>query len=211
MKDEDILTSEQARVLGVLMEKQMTTPDYYPLTLKALLAACNQKSSRSPVMALSLADVGGHVNELRAAGLITARIDGRVDRFEQHLSRKLRLSLETRAILCVLMLRGALTHNEIRIATSRMVDFSNTAALESSMETLMDGEQPLVICLGRGNGQREDRYAHCLSGTPTLPLEVSDQDIERSGIVNTQEQRIAQLERDVAELKTALNDLRMRL
>ncbi len=187
----------------------MTTPDYYPLTLKALVAGCNQKSSRTPVMALPLGDVGSNVNSLRAAGLITARMDGRVDRFEQHLSRKLRLSLETRAILCVLMLRGALTHNEIRIATSRMIDFNNTGALESVMVTLINGEHPFVTCLGRGSGQREDRYAHCLCGTPVLPPEPTQKHTEGSGIAGTQEQRIVQLEHEVAELKTALNDLRM--
>ena len=103
---EAFLTDSQARVLGCLMEKQMTTPDYYPLTLKALQAACNQKSSRVPIMELSLGQVGSIVNELRAEGLVTARMDGRADRFEQHLSRKFKFTTKERALICVLMLRG---------------------------------------------------------------------------------------------------------
>ncbi|MDQ6975843.1 MAG: DUF480 domain-containing protein [Mariprofundaceae bacterium] len=206
---ENMLNMHEARVLGVLMEKQMTTPDYYPLTLKALITGCNQKSSRIPVMALSLGEVGGVTSGLRSAGLVTARMDGRADRFEQHLSRKLHLSLEMRAILCVLMLRGALTQNEIRIATSRMVDFNDAKKLASSMSSLMTGDDHLISCLGHGNGQREDRYAHCLCGQPAVIVAEKSTTTKENN--NTQAQRIAQLEHDVAELKTALHAMRMRI
>jgi len=101
-----MLSDLEARVLGCLMEKQMTTPDYYPLTLKALTAACNQKSSRKPVMQLDENEVSVTINGLRARGLVTARMDGRADRFEHHLARKLKLSGKEKAVLCVLMLRS---------------------------------------------------------------------------------------------------------
>ncbi|MDX8401203.1 MAG: DUF480 domain-containing protein, partial [Mariprofundaceae bacterium] len=103
---EGMLDAREARVLGSLMEKQMTTPDYYPLTLKALTAACNQKSSRNPVMQMSEGQVGAVVQGLRRRGLVTAMHGGRADRFEQHLSRKLKLNGKERAVLTVLMLRG---------------------------------------------------------------------------------------------------------
>ena len=120
---EAMLTAHEARILGCLMEKQMTTPDYYPLTLNSLVTGCNQKSSRLPVMNLDQSLVGGVINTLRGRGLVTARMDGRADKFEQQLSRKMSLSSKERAVICVLMLRGALTLNEIRINTGRMVSF----------------------------------------------------------------------------------------
>ena len=131
-----MLTAHEARVLGSLMEKQMTTPDYYPLTLNSLATACNQKSSRVPVMNLNPGQVGGVMSTLRSRGLVTARMDGRADKFEQHLSRKLTLSTKERAIICVLMLRGALTVNEIRINTGRMVSFDEADELQGLIQGL---------------------------------------------------------------------------
>jgi len=204
---EGMLSAHGSRVLGCLMEKQMTTPDYYPLTLKALTAACNQKSSRVPVLNLTASEVGGVVNALRAEGLITARMDGRADRFEQHLSRKLSLSSKQRAVLCVLMLRGALTLNEIRINTARMVEFADADELQALLDDLMARDEALLLCIGRVAGQREDRFTHLLCGTPEIngathaPSESSD-----SG---GQWDRVDQLEHDVADLKEELKQLRL--
>jgi|UPI0003705214 hypothetical protein len=205
----NMLTANESRVLGCLIEKQMTTPDYYPLTLKALVTACNQKSSRVPVMKLSDSEVAGVINNLRARGLITARMSGRSDRYEQHLSRALKLTVEGRAILCVLMLRGTLTVNEIRINTGRMVEFPSQEALLNEIDTLMQGDDPLMVCLGRAPGQREDRYAHCLCGEVTLPASSSDD----AGLVAgsndpTLLQRVATLEQEVAQLRDELTSLR---
>ena len=200
---EDMLSGKAARLLGCLMEKQMTTPDYYPLTLKALVAACNQKSSRVPVMHLSLSEVGGVVNELRAEGLITARMDGRADRYEQHLSRKLKLSSQQRAVLCVLMLRGVLTLNEIRINTARMIDFESAEALQDVLDQLMLSDEPLLIRIPRATGQREDRYAQLLCAQPVMETPVNsitDHHIETD--------RLTQLEKDVADLKDEVMQLR---
>jgi len=154
-----MLGANEARVLGCLMEKQMTTPDYYPLTLNALTTACNQKSSRMPVMNLSGGEVGGIVSGLRGRGLVTARMDGRADKFEQHLSRKLSLSSKERAVVCVLMLRGAQTLNEIRINTGRMVEFADADDLQGVIDQLMQRDDPVLVRIPRGPGQREDRYA----------------------------------------------------
>lgn len=199
-----MLAEKEARVLGCLMEKQMTTPDYYPLTLNALATACNQKSSRVPVMNLTTGEVGGIVNGLRARGLVTARMDGRADRFEQHFSRKLTLSSRERAVVCVLMLRGVQTLNEIRINTGRMVEFDSADDLQGVLDQLMRRDDPVVMRIARAAGQREDRYAHLLCGEPEVSA------VAESGSVRTQpaDDRIAVLERDVAELKREVERLR---
>lgn len=208
---EGMLSVQQARLLGSLMEKQMTTPDYYPLTLKALTAACNQKSSRVPVMNLTESEVGGVVNDLRAEGLVTARMDGRADRYEQHLSRKLSISSKERAVLCVLMLRGALTLNEIRINTGRMVSFEDSAELQDLLQSLMDRDEPLLVRIPRAAGQREDRFAQLLYGMPELAVAMKKtgemaggSTMEASDLAD----RLAQMEKEVADLKEELRQLR---
>jgi len=203
---EGMLSAHAARLLGCLMEKQMTTPDYYPLTLKALTAACNQKSSRVPVLNLTLSEVGGAVNALRAEGLVTARMDGRADRFEQHLSRKLSLSVKERAVLCVLMLRSALTLNEIRINTARMVEFEDAEELQALLDAMMARDEALVLRIARVAGQREDRFMHLLCGRSDAEVAVKD-----SAFVKEQPalDRVTQLEHDVADLKAEVQQLRL--
>jgi uncharacterized protein YceH (UPF0502 family) len=199
---EAFLTDFQARVLGCLMEKQMTTPDYYPLTLKALQAACNQKSSRAPVMNLSLGQVGSIVNELRAEGLITARMDGRADRFEQHLSRKFKLTGKERALICVLMLRGPQTVNEMRIHTGRMVDFDSPHDVLDIINQLHNREMPLAVKLPRISGQREERYAQLLCGAPAIqPAQAT-----ASGGASVAD-RMAQLEQQLTQLQAEVSQL----
>ncbi len=197
---EGMLSAGEARVLGSLMEKQMTTPDYYPLTLKALTAACNQKSSRAPVMQLSGSEVAGIVNALRGRGLVTARMDGRVDRYEQHLSRRLKLTGRERAVLCVLMLRGPQTLNEIRIHTGRMVEFSDSREVEETLRGMMETDEALLVRLPRAAGQREERYAQLLCGKPDVPAPSLN-----AGSV---EQRLAELERQVAGLRSEVARLK---
>jgi len=204
---EGMLSAQQARVLGCLMEKQMTTPDYYPLTLKALMAACNQKSSRVPVMHLSESEVGGVVNDLRAEGLITARMDGRADRYEQHLSRKLSIPTKERAVLCVLMLRSALTLNEIRINTGRMVSFESADELHDLLQSLMHRDDVLLVRIPRAAGQREDRYAHLLCGKPEVDV-VAKGDGGATGGSKNEADRIARMEQDIADLKEEVRQLR---
>jgi uncharacterized protein YceH (UPF0502 family) len=197
---EGMISAHESRLLGCLLEKQMTTPDYYPLTLKALTAACNQKSSRVPVMNLSESEVGGVVNDLRAEGLITARMDGRADRYEQHLSRKLGISTKERAVLCVLMLRGVLTFNEIRINTGRMVSFDSADELQALLQSLMHRDDVLLVRIPRAAGQREDRYAHLLCGKPEI--EVAAKVIsDPTGCSKDEADRITRMELDIADLK----------
>ncbi|RLL50559.1 DUF480 domain-containing protein [Mariprofundus sp. EBB-1] len=201
-----MLSNLEARVLGCLIEKQMTTPDYYPLTLKALTAACNQKSSRVPVMDLSTSEVGGVINGLRSQGLATARMDGRADRFEQHLSRKLALSTKERAVICVLMLRSALTLNEIRINTGRMVSFESTEELQALLDQLSHRDEPLLLKIDRQAGQREDRYAHLLCGAPDIEVPTKGTGAA-STIAAIEMDRLSNLEKEVADLKDELRQL----
>jgi len=205
-----MLSAHDARVLGCLMEKQMTTPDYYPLTLKALTAACNQKSSRVPVLCLTDSEVGGVVNGLRAEGLVTARMDGRADRYEHHLSRKLGLTTKERAVLCVLMLRSALTLNEIRISTARMVSFDTAEELQALLDAMMERDEPLLVRIPRVAGQREDRYAHLLCGEPVYEQPVKRAPGSGTGESREADERITRLEADVAELKQLVQQLRGR-
>jgi len=202
-----MLSEQEARVLGCLMEKQMTTPAYYPLTLKALTAACNQKSSRQPVMDLSEGEVGGLVNGLRAEGLVTVRMDGRADRYEQHLSRKLRLSSKERAVICVLMLRGPLTLNEIRINTGRMVTFEASNELQELLQQLMERDEPFLMRIPRAAGQREDRYAHLLCGRPMIETTARESIDGLSGCEKMESDRIARLEEEVTALKKEVKEL----
>jgi len=206
-----MLTAHEARVLGCLMEKQMTTPDYYPLTLNSLVTACNQKSSRLPVMSLSPSQVGGVVSTLRSRGLVTARMDGRADKFEQHFSRKLSLSSKERAIICVLLLRGALTLNEIRINTGRMVSFDEGDELQGLIQGLMEREESLMVKLPKASGQREERYVHLLCGAPDI--EALAKGIggtsggSKAAAESDQSDRIAKLEQEIDELKREVFEL----
>jgi len=158
-------------------------------------------------MNLTESEAGGVVNDLRAEGLITARMDGRADRFEQHLSRKLGISTKERAVLCVLMLRGALTLNEIRINTGRMVSFDSADELQALLDQLMERDEPLLIRIPRAAGQREDRYAQLLCGMPEL--DAAEKAIGGvTGGSKDAADRLIQLEKEVADLKAELKQLR---
>lgn len=197
-----LLDEMEARVLGCLMEKQMTTPDYYPLTLNALVTACNQKTSRVPVMNLSPQQVSKVLSDLRSEGLATASSGGRADRFEQHLARKFHLTSKQRAVLCVLMLRGAHTLNEIRIHTDRMTEFADNEDVQETLTTMMQKEEPLVVLIPRGPGQREDRYMHVLCGMPEVaPVSTAVRGESRESA------RVAELEAEVAELQKEVERL----
>jgi hypothetical protein len=204
-----MLNALQARVLGCLMEKQMTTPDYYPLTMNALLSACNQKSSRNPVMNLTSQQVATVINELRHEGLITANTLARADRYEQFLSRKLHLSTKERAIICVMLLRGSHTLNEIKVNTSRMTEFADHDEIQHHLLALMGRDEPLVIKIPKAPGQREDRYTHLLCGTPDIETQpvrsaapaspsLSDDALAR---ISHLEETVARLEEEIRALK----------
>ncbi len=163
-------TVEEIRILGCLMEKQLTTPNNYPLTMNSLMLACNQKTSREPLMNLKEGDVGHITRSLIEYGFTVIQNSGRAQRVEHRLNRKLGLNQKQQAILAVLMLRRPQTANEIRTRTERMAEFSEPNEVLDILESWMEAENPLAVRLPAGAGQREDRYYHTLGNEDLTAL-----------------------------------------
>ena len=162
-----VLNEVQARVLGCLVEKEITTPEYYPLSLNALVNACNQKSSRDPVMAATERDVRGALNELEDQGLVRVLADARVPKFEHRMRDGMggpSLRRDEVAVVCQLLLRGSQTPGELRARADRLYSFDDTAAVQGTLERLTGREEPLVRVMARQPGSREARWCHLLSG-----------------------------------------------
>src|SRR3954454_18696582 len=161
------LSDIEVRILGCLIEKEATTPDNYPLSLNALTSACNQLTNREPVMSIGEDQVKRGVYSLRQQSLVRAiqPSDARVMKFQHLLTDKLDLDQPARAVLCVLMLRGPQTLNEIKTRTTRLAEFTNVTDVEAAVRGLIPRE--LVLEMVRQPGQKEIRYAHLFSGAPT--------------------------------------------
>jgi hypothetical protein len=197
------LDAAEARVLGSLLEKEIATPEYYPLSLNALVNACNQKSNREPVVAYDEETVETALEGLRAKGLAT-RITGRDSRVPKHGQRfteQFNLGRREAALLCVLLLRGPQTVGELRGRSERLYAFDDLEAVENTLEKL--AEMEFATRLSRWRGSREPRYAHLLSGPVA---EDAAPPAERP--VADREPRIAALEREVAELKREFAEFR---
>jgi uncharacterized protein YceH (UPF0502 family) len=154
----------EARVVGALMEKEITTPEYYPLSLNATMNACNQKSSREPVMELGEADVRTALFELEQTGLVRTDASARVSKFEHRMRDVLNLRRDEVAVVCLLLLRGPQTPAELRARAERMYSFDDNAAVTATLERLAAREEPLTVLMARQPGSREARWAHLLSG-----------------------------------------------
>lgn len=193
----------ETRVLGTLYEKQHTVPDSYPLTLNALVSGCNQKTSRSPVIEASEAEVQAAIDGLKSANLVIESSGGRVARYSHNIERVLQVPSQSAAILTVLMLRGPQTAGELRINGERLHSFSDISAVEGFLEEL--AARPagaLVTQLPRLPGARENRWAHLLSGTPKLEAAETKPSAEPSlGEVAALKANVARLESEIAELK----------
>jgi uncharacterized protein len=197
------LTPPEARILGCLIEKKELTPDIYPLTLNAAQAAANQKTSRDPVMSLDPGEVQRAVNLLEQKGLVRRSFASRVERYEHQMAQRFSLSRSQTALIGLLLLRGPQTAFELLSRTERMAAFASIEALRADLDLLIGRRPPMVKEIGRAPGQREDRFAHLLSGdvvavsipeprsfAPTAPSEL--------------EQRVKALEEQVAELRARL-------
>lgn len=165
-----LLDPVEVRILGALLEKQQTTPDYYPLTVNALLAACNQKSNRDPVMELSETEVWDALDRLKEDVLVWKVSGGRAEHFEQNLDRRWSLNGAKKALMTVLLLRGPQTPGELRARTGRMHEFTSVEQVEETLHDLAAGDQPLVAELSRTPGQKESRWAHLAGGEPPAPV-----------------------------------------
>lgn len=202
-----ILSLLETRILGVLAEKQHTVPDTYPLTLNALLAGCNQKTSRDPVMEAGEADVLTAIDSLRALTLVVESSGGRVQRYAHNLERVLQVPSQSVALLVTLMLRGPQTAGELRLNSERLHKFSDISAVEAFLHELAGRPAgALVAELPRQPGARENRWAHLLSGAPVIAepahaaMAASPADISL-GEIAALKANVARLEAEVGELR----------
>ncbi len=203
------LNEIEVRVLGCLAEKDLATPEYYPLTLNALTNACNQKSNREPVMLLEETDVVRALDSLRQKQLAHQSAEGvRSAKYCHNLEGVLNLDPEELAILAELLLRGPQTVGELRNRAERMQPVGDLQAVEEMLQNLVEREEPLVMRLPRQPGRKEHRFSHLLSGTPDIE-ETSSLPTEPARLqVAAENERVAKLENDVAELRTELDEVR---
>lgn len=212
MPEPIVLHAAEARVLGALMEKEATTPDYYPLSLNALVNACNQRSNREPVMDLDEEAVRQALHgleDMRLAGRARAS-DGRVTKYEHWLGEAFNFTRAEAALLCVLLLRGPQTPGELRGRTERMHRFDEIGDVLAGLQKLMEREPALAAVLPRQPGTKEARYAHLLSGAAETSTPDSADEGGESAEPGTLA-RVAQLEQTVESLQKELAALRQRI
>ncbi len=207
-----VLNDVEARVLGALIEKDITTPDYYPLSLNALVNACNQKNNRDPVMGLDESSVRTalyNLQEKRLAGS-AGGADSRVTKYEHRIQEVFNFTRPETAILCVLLLRGPQTPGELRGRGERLHRFESLEDVQSALQHLMQREPPLAKILPRQPGTKEARYAHLLSGD----IEVEAVSVAATSAAtpsSANEERIAHLETEVAELRVQIAEMKQQL
>ncbi|HEX2271036.1 MAG TPA: YceH family protein [Pyrinomonadaceae bacterium] len=202
------LTDIETRVLGALVEKQVTTPEYYPLTLNALTLACNQKNNRYPVTSYSEDQVAAAVESLREKNLayVFYGSTSRVTKYKHVMQEVLHLNSAELALMCALMLRGPQTPGELRGNASRLHDFAGLDEIEQTLNALISRDpDPLVVRLPRQAGQKEVRFAHLLSGEPKIEPVIS---MDRAQPVETLGQRVERLETEVEDLRRQFEQFR---
>ena len=208
-----LLSLLDTRVLGTLYEKQHTVPDSYPLTLNALVAGCNQKTSRAPLMEATEAEVRASIDSLKAANLVIESSGGRVARYSHNVERVLGVPSQSAALLTVLMLRGPQTAGELRINCERLHAFSDISAVQGFLDQLAArAAGALVSELPRLPGSRENRWAHLLSGAPRqdTPAAAPAADVSL-GEVAALKANVARLEGELGELKALVERIRKEL
>jgi hypothetical protein len=215
---ETFLSEAEVRVLGSLAEKQVTTPDYYPLTMNALVHACNQISNRDPVVQYEERQVSEAVDSLRLKNLVYIfyGAESRVPKYKHMMREVYALSPRELAAMCVLMLRGPQTVGEVRGRTGRLYEFAELREVEETLDSLAGRDEPLVLKLPRQAGRKEARYAHLLSGTPAFEEpteELSAQGASRpsSSTRAAEGERVARLEAEVEALRGEVAELRRQL
>ena len=203
------LSPVETRVLGALVEKDITTPDYYPLSLNALVNACNQKNNREPVMSLDENAVRDALEGLQQRNLAgpASGADSRVTKYEHRLQEAFNFTRGETAIVCVLLLRGPQTPGELRGRTERMFRFETLDDVQSTLQRLMQREPPLAKILPRQPGTKEARYMHLFSGV------IEDTDVARtpssaSAVIEHDPDRLTSLEHEVRELRKEVADLK---
>lgn len=207
-----LLTETEIRVLGSLIEKQITTPEYYPLTLHSLTAACNQKNNRNPVMSLTESEVERALDSLRERNLayVFHGSTSRVPKFKHVAPEILQLNPAELAVMCVLMLSGAQTVGEIRTRGSRLHEFSSLEEVDETLRGLSAREsEPLVVKLPRQPGQKDARYVHLLAGA--VEAEQPSHELPTNRVSRSSPDRIEKLEQQVEALNAEVEGLRKQL
>jgi uncharacterized protein YceH (UPF0502 family) len=206
-----ILNGIELRVLGSLIEKELTTPEYYPLSLNALVNACNQKSNRDPVLNLEEAEVVRALDSLRFKQFaLLSGAGGRVAKYRHALVEKFRFSPAELALLCELMVRGPQTVGELRNRAERMHQFSDLSEVESVLEELMERTPAVVTRLPRQPGRKEPRHCHLFGGEPDLTAVEGAAPSESARVRSSAEtEKIAKLEEELSELRQEVSALRL--
>ncbi len=197
------LTPEEVRVLGCLIEKEMTTPDYYPLSVNALQNACNQTSNRHPVVSYDEQTLIAALDRLKKKGFVSPTLIGRVPKYEELFLKRLNLVRREAAILCVLMLRGPQTLGEIRGRSERIHPFENLDSARETLDTL--SEWGYVTPLPRQPGRKEQRYAHLFSGMPVIEGEA---EAEMTPSESADGARITKMEAEIVQLRLEVDGLK---
>ena len=206
-----VLNEVECRVLGSLVEKEVTTPEYYPLSLNALVNACNQKSNREPVMNLDEAAVRQALHSLERQSLVrsVSPADSRVTKYEHRLQEAFNFYRHETAILCLLLLRGPQTPGELRNRSDRMHTFDDLSAVQSSLQHLMKRKPPLVQALPRQPGTKETRYGHLLSGEIAVGEPAAKHKEELADAHNSLDhERLKKLEEETTALRNEIADLK---
>jgi len=206
-----ILSNEEVRVLGSILEKQYTTPAYYPMTINSITNACNQKSSRNPVVAYDeslVEDTISGLREKQLSGIVTSS-DYRVPKYTQVFGKQYNLSIQEVAVLCLLFLRGAQTVGEIRSRASRIYNFNNLDEVHETFTKLMNREDgPFIIKLPKDSG-REHRYTHLFCGEPEITVKVEKIENESLEVkVSNLEDEVRSLKEEIATIKNEFNQFR---
>jgi uncharacterized protein YceH (UPF0502 family) len=200
-----LLSALEARVLGTLVEKQRTVPDTYPLSLNTLMAGCNQKTSRNPVMEVAEAEILQAIDGLKELGLVSEVSGSRVVRFGHHIEKGLGIPTQASALLTVLLLRGPQTAGELRLNCERLHKFADISSVEAFLEELAERDAgALVVEMPRLPGARENRWMHLLSGP--VAMEVGGKPVATPALVQLQA-RVDVLESEVASLRAMLDEL----
>jgi uncharacterized protein YceH (UPF0502 family) len=200
------LTEIEARVVGALVEKQLTTPEYYPLTLNALVAACNQKTNREPVVSYSDETVQKALDDLRERNLVYVFYGStsRVPKYKHMLPQVYELEASETAVMCVLMLRGAQTLGELRERTGRLYEFSGIGEVSETLDRLEKRDESLVVRLERQAGQKEARFAHLLCGEVTVAAFTP----RTSSVAESKNEQIEKLQTELENLRNDFADFR---
>ncbi|GEM77993.1 YceH family protein [Vibrio superstes] len=206
------LSPLEARIIGCLIEKEVTTPDYYPLSLNSLTTACNQKSNRDPVMELSDAEVLDGINALTDRRLVNdeSSFNSRTAKYRHRFCNTefgdLQFSAQEKAIVCVMLLRGAQTPGEIRTRTNRLAQFADVKEVEATLDKLANLDTPIVVKLPREPGKRESRYQHLFCGE--VDIEALATAAPVSSVKTPTAEKLEALEQEVASLKSEVAELR---